>query len=140
MSESRIHTFEQIPDILTLDIPPADYIVPALDIARGTVTLWTGADGDGKTFLAQTMAVAIVAGKAFLSMTCQQTPVLFVDLENPAHVVQSRMRMLAEDQTLDKLRIWGLWNSQPPPRVNDLTLLQIAKQTRPVIDFLSHKL
>ena len=38
---------------ITMEIPPIEYIVPALGIARNTIVLWTGADGDGKTFLVQ---------------------------------------------------------------------------------------
>jgi hypothetical protein len=128
-----IRSFAEIPDILTLEVPPADYIVPALDIARGTVTLWTGADGDGKTFMAQSMGVAIATGQEFLGIRCQQTPVLYVDLENPPHVVQARMRMLAEIESIPNLRVWGIWNEHQPPRLNDATLLQIAKDTRPVV-------
>jgi hypothetical protein len=48
-----IRTFADIPDVATIQIPAVEYLVPALGIARNTITLWTGPDGDGKTFLAQ---------------------------------------------------------------------------------------
>ena len=52
----KILRFVDIPDIATIEIPSVEYLVPALGIARNTITLWTGPDGDGKTYLAQAMA------------------------------------------------------------------------------------
>jgi len=80
-SGSKIRRFADIPDILTLSVPPVEYIVPALGIARNTITLWTGPDGDGKTYLAQNMAISVARGELFLGMRCLKSPVLYVDLE-----------------------------------------------------------
>src|SRR5215469_13823507 len=91
-SPARIRCFADIPDVLTMEIPPIEYIVPSLGIARNTITLWTGADGDGKTFLTQAMAIAVSRGLEFLNMPCRKTPVLYLDLENPAYMVQARLR------------------------------------------------
>ena len=130
----KIHGFTDIPDILTLEIPPVEYIVPALGIARNTITLWTGTDGDGKTYLAQSMTAAIASGSEFLGMTCQQAPVLYLDLENPAYTVQGRMQNIAgEGAILPNLKVWGIWNEQQPPAFGSDLLLSIAKATRPVI-------
>src|SRR5215472_3284794 len=84
-SRHHIRSFAEIPDILTIEIPPIEYVVPALGISRNTITLWTGADGEGKTYLAQHMAVAVANGSNFLEMACQKSPVLYIDLENPAY-------------------------------------------------------
>jgi hypothetical protein len=64
-SGAKIRSFAEIPDIIGMKFPPVEYIVPALGIARNTITLWTGADGDGKTYLAQAMAIAVARGDAF---------------------------------------------------------------------------
>ena len=134
MNQARIHRFADIPDILTIDIPPVEYIVPALGIARNTITLWTGTDGDGKTYLVQSMTAAIAAGADFLGMACQQTPVLYLDLENPAYTVQSRMQSMAgEGLTIPNLKVWGIWNQHQPPAFGDALLLTIAKDTKPII-------
>src|SRR5437763_1835292 len=87
----KITRFSDIPDVLTMDFPPLELIVPALGIARNTLVLWTGADGDGKTFLVQSMSVATARGSEFLRMQCQKTPVLYLDLENPAFLVKDRI-------------------------------------------------
>ena len=94
VSPATIRRFSDIPDILTREIPPIDYIIPALGIAANTVGVWVGGDGEGKTFLAQGMGLAVSRGEPFLGMPCKQRPVLYLDLENPAFMVQSRMRTL----------------------------------------------
>jgi RecA-family ATPase len=92
--------------------------VPALGTARNTITLWTGPDGDGKTYLAQVMALAVSRGDTFLGMPCGQAPVLYVDLENPGYVIQDRMQTLVADgNSPAALRFWGTWleiDQQPP--------------------------
>jgi len=129
----NIRSFADIPDVITMEIPAIDHLVPALGTARNTIVLWTGADGDGKTFLVQAMALAAARGSEFLSMACQKTPVLYLDLENPAYMVQNRLRPMAQDQVIPELRIWGIWNEQQPPKAGSELLLTIAKDTRPLI-------
>src|SRR5215469_8570715 len=51
------------------------------------------------------MAIATAWGSDFLSMPCQKTPVLYIDLENPAYMVQNRLRPMVEDQQIPELRI-----------------------------------
>jgi archaellum biogenesis ATPase FlaH len=132
-SEGRIRRFADIPDVLSLELPPIEYIVPALGIARNTITLWTGTDGDGKTYMAQSMAYAVAHGDAFLGMRCQKSLVLYLDLENPAYVVQDRLRALAGEQRIPELRFWGIWNEQQPPQFGSELLLAIAKESKPLI-------
>jgi AAA domain len=136
ITRTGIRSFADIPDITTLEIPPVEYLVPALGIARNTITLWTGPDGDGKTFLAQVMALAVAKGVQFLGMTCQQSPVLYVDLENPGYVVKDRLQSLIEDgKTPAGFRFWGTWLpiDQQPPQVNSELLLTICKDSKPLL-------
>ena len=134
-STPRIRTFRDIPDITRMAIPAVEYLVPALGIARNTITLWTGPDGDGKTFVAQTMALAVARGETFLGMLCQQAPVLYVDLENPGYVVQDRIQLLLGEQSPDNLRFWGTWLDldQQPPHSGNALLLDICKDTKPLL-------
>jgi AAA domain-containing protein len=129
----RIRRFADIPDVLTMDIPPMEHIVRALGIARNTLTLWTGADGDGKTFMAQAMAVAVASGSEFLGMPCEKTPVLYVDLENPAYMLKSRLELLAASGGSADLRFWGIWCEEQPPTFGNPTLLDISREIRPLI-------
>ena len=110
--------------------------MPALGIARNTITLWTGPDGDGKTYLAQMMALAVSSGAEFLGMVCLQSPVLYVDLENPGYVVQERMQALLEDGSAPAdFRFWGTWLEfdQQPPQAGSELLLTICKDSKPLL-------
>jgi RecA-family ATPase len=133
IQSGKIHKFSDIPDVLTMEVPPLESIVPALGIARNTIVLWTGPDGDGKTFLAQSMAIATALGSEFLGMPCQKTPVLYLDHENPAFMVQERLRPMINGESIADLRIWGIWNDQQPPMSGNDLLISIAKETRPLI-------
>jgi hypothetical protein len=129
----RITTFVDIPDVLAMEVPALESIVPALGIARNTIVLWTGADGDGKTFLVQSMAVATARGSEFLGMPCVKTPVLYLDLENPAFLVKDRIVPMTNGEPIPELRIWGIWNEHQPPMAGNDLLLTISKETRPLI-------
>jgi hypothetical protein len=58
---------------------------------------------------------------------------LYIDLENPAYVVQDRLRPMTEEQSIADLRFWGIWNEQQPPMFGSDLLLTIAKETKPLI-------
>ena len=88
--KTQIRKFEQITDIMSMDIPPIDYVVDGL-IARGTLSLWAGSDGVAKTFMIQRLAVEVARGGSFLGRSCKRTRVLFCDFENPAHAVRERI-------------------------------------------------
>jgi RecA-family ATPase len=133
LERSRITTFADIPDVLAMEVPTLESIVPALGIARNTIVLWTGADGDGKTFVVQSMAVATARGSEFLGMPCVKTPVLYLDLENPAFLVKDRIVPMTNGEPIPELRIWGIWNEHQPPMAGNDLLLTIAKETRPLI-------
>jgi hypothetical protein len=127
----RIRTLADIPSIQNLVIPEREYIVPGV-IARSTITLWTGDCGSGKSFLLLKMAVAVASGSEFLGRRCKQTPVLYLDFENPPFAVKERMEVMAGSPLAD-LHIWGTWLEQQPPQAGSELLLTIAKEERPLI-------
>ena len=130
---AEIRKFDQIPDIMTMQVPPIDWLVDGL-IARGTITLWTGTDGTAKTFLAQKMAIAVATGGSFLGRRCQRWPVLYLDFENPAYAVQDRINLMAGGaDSIGDLKVWGTWNQEQPPQIGSELLLTIAKDTKPLI-------
>jgi hypothetical protein len=131
-SGSKIRRFVDILDVLTMEIPPVEFIVPALGIAKNTISLWTGPDGDGKSYVAQAMSVAVARGEPFLGMATSKCPVLYLDFENPAHAIQDRLQSMTP-QSISDLRIWGIWNEQQPPMFGSELLLQICKDTKPLL-------
>ncbi len=126
-----IRRFDQIPDIMTMKIPAIEYLVDGL-IARGTITLWTGSDGTAKTFLVQSMSIAVATGGKFLGRHCQIAPVLYLDYENPSFAVRERLDVMAGGPVAG-LKVWGTWLEQQPPQLGNELLLSIAKETKPLI-------
>ena len=126
-----IRRFDEIPDIMTMTIPPMEYLVEGL-IARGTIFLWTGGDGTAKTLLAQKMSVAVASGSKFLGRRCHAAPVLYLDYENPSFAVRARLDVMAGGP-VSGLKVWGTWLEQQPPQIGNELLLTIAKETKPLI-------
>jgi AAA domain len=127
----KIRGFDQIPDIMTMEIPPIEYLVDGM-IARKTITLWTGTDGTAKTYLAQKMAIAVAMGGEFLGRRCQRAPVLYLDYENPGFAVRERLDLMSGGPIVG-LKVWGTWLEQQPPQIGNELLLTIAKDTKPLI-------
>lgn len=130
-SVPKIRKLEEIPDVMTMAIPPIEWLVDRM-IARGTITLWAGAGGTAKSFLAQKMGIAVATGSKFLGRACQLAPVLYLDYENPAYAVRSRLELMA-DAPIQTLRVWGTWLEQQPPPIGNELLKDIAKEAKPLI-------
>jgi hypothetical protein len=130
-SADRIRQFDQIPDIMTMQIPPIEYLVDGM-IARKTITLWAGMGGTAKSFLAERMAIAVATGSKFLGRGCQLAPVLYLDYENPSFAVRERLDLMAGGP-INNLKVWGNWLEQQPPQITNELLLKIAKETKPLI-------
>lgn len=130
----RIIRVEDLPDLEDLDIPPVPWLVEDL-IIEGGVTLVSADYAGGKTWFAQFLAIAVQEGHDVLGRKVQQRAVLYVDGENPASVVHSRMvSMQRGNQPPGKLpKVWGNWNSEPPPPANDSRIVAFAKKHKPLI-------
>jgi hypothetical protein len=128
-----IQKFDDIPDIMTMDVPPVNWIVPDM-IARGTITLWAGDGGVAKSFLVHSLCIAVATGGLFLGRRCRQSPVLILDYENPAFMVKKRLELMA-GAPIDTLKVWGTWLDPPPPRIGEDVLVKIAQESKPLIVF-----
>lgn len=132
-SPAPIRDFDSVPDLLTLQIDPMDYVVQGL-LPRKSLTLWTGIDGTAKTYLAQNLAIAVSTGGKFLGAQCRKLPVLYLDYENPNFVVRSRLELMGAAPG-PNLRIWGTWITEQPPQVGSQLLPTIAKAVQPLMIF-----
>lgn len=128
-----IRGFDSVPDLLTLQIDPMDYVVQGL-LPRKSLTLWTGIDGTAKTYLAQNLAIAVSTGGKFLGAQCRKMPVLYLDYENPDFVVRSRLELMGAAPG-PNLRVWGTWLAEQPPQVGSQLLPAIAKAVQPLMIF-----
>ncbi len=131
--QAPIRGFDSVPDLLTMQITPMDYIIQGL-LPRKSLTLWAGIDGTAKTYLGQNLAIAVATGGKFLGAQCRKVPVLILDYENPDFVVRSRLELMAAEPN-PNLKIWGTWIAEQPPQIGNQLLLTIAKDVRPLMLF-----
>lgn len=85
-------------------LPRTPWLVRDLQIAPGRPTLWTAPAGSGKTYLGQSLALAVAAGlPSWLSTFAIQSsgPVLHLNLEMPRNEVFRRYQRLARSMGLD---------------------------------------
>jgi hypothetical protein len=74
-----------------------EYLVDRL-IPKNAITVLFGRGGIGKTWLALELARCIGGGSPFLGLETQQTPVIYVDFENPLAVLTNRTQKLGESE------------------------------------------
>jgi hypothetical protein len=125
--------WDEIPDVLSLTAPKADWLVEDL-LPAGSVTLLAGEPGSYKTWLALALLRGVDGGGLFLGRRCTETTVLYLDRENPLRVVQERLGVLGISAP-QRSRIWGGWLPDAPPAIGDARLLEIAQQRHPLIVF-----
>ena len=114
-----------LPSVWDLDAK-VEWLVPDM-IPRASVNLISAESGTGKTWLAYAVAGAVAHGAAFIGRAAQPAPVLYLDGENPLYVVKRNLGDLGIAAT-ENLRIWGGWNTEPPPRPDDQRVLRFAAE------------
>jgi len=83
--------------LLNGDYVDPDYLVDGL-LVRGETTLISGDTGAGKTWVAHSLAVAVVNGGSWLDRRVKAGTVIYIDEENPLHVVVGRLRAFGLDE------------------------------------------
>jgi archaellum biogenesis ATPase FlaH len=129
----RIRTWDQIPTLERLPAGDVNWIVEGM-IPAGSVVLWAGESGSYKTWISLWLAKAVHEGRGFLGRKAVQRPILYLDRENPAALIRERCSIL-EIHSSEAFRIWGGWESEPPPMIGDRRLLEIARTLKPLIVF-----
>lgn len=99
-------------------------------IPRGSVTLISAESGTGKTWLAYGIAGAVTHRLAFAGCEVTQTPVVYLDGENPLYVAKRNLKDLGIPAT-PNLRIWGGWNDDPPPGPDDERIIRFVRESDP---------
>jgi hypothetical protein len=95
-------------------LPPTNWLVEGLELAPGAPALWAGFGFTGKSFAAQSLAVAVASGgRAFgeQGFLCRQGRVLHLDFEQGEHLTLARYqklfrgRNLTPDDIADRLEV-----------------------------------
>ena len=125
---------------LTIKPPPMDWLIEGL-ICKGDVNLLIGQPGQGKSFLAMDMALAVAGGKDnwLDHPVISHGPVMYLDEENPEDIIHHRFQKLGLDKTIANMIYYfyrpGLWLNKDPD-----TLLNEAVEIEPqliILDSLS---
>jgi hypothetical protein len=106
----QIETWNQIRD---MDIK-VEWVVDRL-IPKESITVLFGKGGIGKTWLMMDMARCIGSGIDYLGYETRQTPVIFVDFENPVAVLNTRTQRLGE---AEGVHFWRVGNELKPPKLD----------------------
>jgi hypothetical protein len=127
----RVDDLADIPSLRELDDTDIKWLVAGL-IPRNSLVMLTAPPAGYKTWLALAIAGAVSAGTDFLDRKTVQTPVLYLDRENPAAVIRQRLEILKLDDS-SHLKIWGRWVPDSPPLLGDPRLVELARKYKPLI-------
>ena len=100
-------------DILSLDVK-TEYLLEKL-IPKNSIALLFGRGGIGKTSISMQIARAIANGLPFDTMQTIQTPVYYIDFENPLAVLKERVEKIGQSENL---YVWHLSNVIQPPKLD----------------------
>ena len=101
-------------------------------IAQGSVTLICAESGTGKTWVGYYIAGCVAQGIPVLGRPVRPCKVLYLDGENPLHVVKQRLVDLGIPETPD-LTVWGGWNLSPPVGPENPLVIEFARETKGLI-------
>ena len=91
-------------DVMSASLEPVRYAVRPW-IPRRQVTLCGGHGGVGKSSLALAIGAHVACGLPFAGLEVEQSPVLFVSLEDEACIVRLRLRNIIEEYRLPAVRV-----------------------------------
>lgn len=120
---------DEIPSVHSVSSAGIEFIIPGL-IASSAVTAITGDAGAGKTTFATALAGCVACGTEFLGRESLQRPVLILDRENTAPIVQERLTRL-RIQDGSGLRIWGGWLPDEAPEPGASVILEWVDRCNP---------
>jgi hypothetical protein len=129
-----VRVLQAIPSVPTLPNVTPNWIVPGL-IVQGGFHVFTGEAGSMKSMLALHLAGQISSGGAALGLAAApKMPVIYVDKENPAGLIQDRFQLLGITDD-SNLRYWGMWCDQQPPDVSSPFYEDYARLGKTVMFF-----
>jgi hypothetical protein len=127
----HVNDLADIPSLREVDDTEIRWLVDGL-IPRNSLVMLTAPPAGYKTWLALAIAGAVSTGTDFLDRKTVQTPVLYLDRENPAAVIRQRLGILQLDDSRH-LKIWGRWVPDSPPLLGDPRLVELARKYKPLI-------
>jgi RecA-family ATPase len=127
---------DQVRPVDEFQISRQDIVKDLLE--EGSVNLFCGSYGDGKSTLVMALGAAIASGQRFLGRATVQRRVLILDKENGLATIQDRMHRMNIADSRCSLRIWGFWGdrrNRQPPGPDAIELLRFARRHKPLLCF-----
>jgi hypothetical protein len=122
-------TWETVPRFNPAVVPETKWLIDHF-LAERSIQLVFGERGSFKSTLLLGAAMAVSRGIDFLGMGTRQRRVLFLDYENPAHVIKNRNDDFGLDlPTNPFLAVWDRFGKHPVPRPMDIMLETFVRQT-----------
>jgi hypothetical protein len=123
------------------DIPPTSefegqairWLVDGI-IPESSLVLLCAPPGSYKTWTGLSIGDAVSRGKEFLGRSTCPTTVLYINNDDPLHVIAQR-RDILDLREGEQFKIWGRWVGDEPPSIGDERLEEIARLYRPLIVF-----
>ncbi len=94
-------------DVLTHPAPPPAFVWDDY-LPRGVVALFGAHGGTGKSTIALMLAVATVTGRPLFGVATEQSPAVFVSLEDGARIVRHRLAGICRAWGIDPMALGGL--------------------------------
>jgi archaellum biogenesis ATPase FlaH len=85
-------------------------------IPKESITLLHSIGGVGKSYLMYRLANSVANGEPFFSLSTNETPVYYLDFENPLSEIADRLKKIGGSQNV---KIWHLSHEQGPIRFDD---------------------
>lgn len=95
-----------IADLFTNPSPETAHVWGGL-VPRGVVTMWGAHGGTGKSMMALMLSVAVAVGRDLFGQRTDRSPVLFVSLEDPTHVVRGRLSKICKAWQVNPVDLAG---------------------------------
>lgn len=134
--ETTLDIFDLMPGLDKVPNISVEWIVEDL-VPRAALTVLAGERGSYKSFACLDLAARVAVGYPFAGHKTITTPVLYLDRENGAQIINARKTFLGIGDTSseDGLSYWGTWMTEDPCGLNDERLIATAEKRKPLIIF-----
>jgi hypothetical protein len=116
-------------DLLREPCPETSWLVDGM-IPAGAAVLYSGREGDMKSWVALEVAVAVAEGGTWLGRQCEVGAVLFLNAEMPEDLFRTRLHAVGGSRNLN---VWGWQDMAFPSTLDDPSLTEAAQQHRLII-------
>jgi len=126
--ESSVRRIADLPSVSDMPVEEIDFLVDGI-LAYGTVNMWSGLPGCGKTTIAMKICHCRSTGSRFAGLTVRLGPALYIDFEQSKPIIQEKFaRLKIADGP--NFKYWGPW-AGTPPALSSPVLLDYVRECDP---------